>query len=49
MRTEIDPLPLLAALMAAGLTTALPVVPGKGVPLLFRRWRHGAWRRIRLD
>lgn len=41
MRTEIDPLPLLAAMVAAGLTTALPIVPGRGVPLLFRRWRPG--------
>lgn len=38
---EIDPLPLYAALLARGLTGGLPVVVGKGKPLLFRRWRPG--------
>jgi 5-formyltetrahydrofolate cyclo-ligase len=41
MRTELDPLPLLSALSMSGLTTALPVVAGKGRPLLFRRWCPG--------
>jgi 5-formyltetrahydrofolate cyclo-ligase len=41
IRGEADPLPLLAALDAAGLTTALPVVLGPGTPLLFRQWRAG--------
>ena len=41
MRTEIDPLPLLGAIFSAGVSTALPVVPGKGVALHFRRWHPG--------
>ena len=41
MRTEMDPLPLLAALASAGLATALPVVAGKARPLVFRRWSPG--------
>ena len=41
IRGEADPLPLLAALAAAELTTGLPVVEGRGRPLLFRRWRPG--------
>lgn len=40
-RSEIDVLPLLDRLSGDGWTLALPVVVGKGVPLLFRRWRHG--------
>jgi 5-formyltetrahydrofolate cyclo-ligase len=39
--SEIDPLPLYAALLARGLIGGLPVVAGKGKPLLFRRWRPG--------
>jgi 5-formyltetrahydrofolate cyclo-ligase len=38
---EIDPAPLLAALAAAGHTIALPVMAGKGKPLVFRGWRPG--------
>jgi 5-formyltetrahydrofolate cyclo-ligase len=38
MRDEADVMPLLRALAARGATLALPVVPGKAVPLLFRRW-----------
>jgi 5-formyltetrahydrofolate cyclo-ligase len=38
MRTEIDPLPAMAA--HAG-PVCVPVVPGKGVPLRFRRWTPG--------
>jgi 5-formyltetrahydrofolate cyclo-ligase len=40
-RTEIDVLPLMARLVADGATTALPVVTGKGQPLVFRRWHPG--------
>jgi 5-formyltetrahydrofolate cyclo-ligase len=40
-RTEINVLPLLSRLSGEGWTLALPVVVGKGVPLLFRAWRHG--------
>ncbi len=35
---EIDPRPLMRALAAAGHGLALPVVPGRAVPLAFRRW-----------
>ena len=41
MRTELDPLALLAALALAGLTTALPVVAARDAPLLFRAWTPG--------
>jgi 5-formyltetrahydrofolate cyclo-ligase len=41
IRGEADPLPLLAALAAAGLPTALPVIAGRGKPLLFRCWNPG--------
>lgn len=39
--SEIDPQPLYGALLARGLIGGLPVVAGKGKPLLFRRWRPG--------
>ncbi len=38
---EIDPMPLMARLSAEGHELALPVMQGKGKPLLFRRWRPG--------
>lgn len=38
---EIDVMPALRALAAAGHTVALPVVTGRGRPLLFRVWREG--------
>jgi 5-formyltetrahydrofolate cyclo-ligase len=38
---ELDPLPLLAGLSAAGHKVCLPVMQGKGVRLLFREWKHG--------
>lgn len=41
MRGEIDPVPVMAALFAAGRRVALPVIEGKGRPLLFRDWRPG--------
>jgi 5-formyltetrahydrofolate cyclo-ligase len=39
--SEADVLPLLRALAAQGARLALPVVPGKAAPLLFRAWRPG--------
>lgn len=39
--SEISTLPLLAKLAGAGWITALPVVVGKELPLLFRRWAPG--------
>lgn len=39
MRTEIDPLPAMAA--HQGLV-GVPVIPGKGMPLQFREWSHAA-------
>lgn len=41
-RTEIDVLPLMAMLAAQGWKTALPVVMGKGLPLVFRAWALGS-------
>ena len=38
---EIDPLPLMGALAAAGCRLALPEVTAKGQPLLFRAWAAG--------
>lgn len=39
--TEIDVLPLLSLLAAAGAVTALPEVTGRGEALRFRRWQPG--------
>ncbi len=41
MRGELDPRPVLLALAAAGHELCLPVVAGKGLPLLFRAWAPG--------
>lgn len=41
MGSEIDIRPLLRALEARGHVLALPVTPGRGQPLSFRRWRFG--------
>ena len=41
IRSEISPLPLIAALCDAGETTAMPVTPTDGNPLSFRRWGIG--------
>jgi 5-formyltetrahydrofolate cyclo-ligase len=38
---EIDPLPLLRKLDAAGLPLCLPAMRGKGRPLVFRAWKPG--------
>lgn len=44
MRTEIDPLPAMAAHLAAGKggRVCVPVIPGQSQPLYFREWRPGA-------
>jgi 5-formyltetrahydrofolate cyclo-ligase len=41
LRDEPDTLELLRALAGDGYATALPVVVGRGSPLVFRRWRPG--------
>jgi 5-formyltetrahydrofolate cyclo-ligase len=41
LRDEPDALPLLTALAAEGLATALPVAVGRGSRLAFRLWRPG--------
>jgi 5-formyltetrahydrofolate cyclo-ligase len=41
MKTEINPLPLMRALAAAGASLALPVVEGRGKPLTMRAWQWG--------
>ncbi len=41
IRTEINPMPLLRRLEAAGARLALPVVAGKGKPLIMRAYTFG--------
>ena len=41
IRSEISPLPLIAALHDAGQPTAMPVTPAEGQPLSFRLWAVG--------
>jgi 5-formyltetrahydrofolate cyclo-ligase len=41
MKNEIDPLPLMKALAAAGARLALPVIAGRGKPLVIRAWHFG--------
>jgi len=41
LKSEINPLPLLRALADAGATLALPVVAGRGKPLVMRAWQWG--------
>ena len=41
LRDEPDTLELLSALSEQGFATALPVVVGRGSPLVFRLWRPG--------
>jgi len=41
IRSELSPLPLVSALVAAGLGTAMPVTPEAGHPLRFRAWAPG--------
>ena len=42
IRSELSPLPLIAALVDQGFVTAMPVTPEPGNPLLFRAWAPGA-------
>jgi len=42
LKSEISPLPLLRRLADAGAALALPVVAGRGQPLLMRAWTFGA-------
>jgi 5-formyltetrahydrofolate cyclo-ligase len=42
MKSEINPIPLLRKLANAGARLALPVVAGKGKPLIMRAWEFGA-------
>lgn len=41
IEAELDPAALLEGLAGAGLRTCLPVIQGRGKPLLFRAWRPG--------
>jgi 5-formyltetrahydrofolate cyclo-ligase len=41
IRDEIDPAALLGRLHAAGFRLCLPVMEGKGLPLVFRAWSPG--------
>ena len=41
LKTEINPLPLLRKLAAEGATLALPVVDGRGKPLIMRSYAFG--------
>ncbi len=45
IRSELSPLPLVAALLSRGIATAMPVTPEPGNPLTFYRWSPG----MRLD
>jgi 5-formyltetrahydrofolate cyclo-ligase len=41
LKSEISPLPLMRKLADAGARLALPVVAGRGKPLIMRSWRWG--------
>jgi 5-formyltetrahydrofolate cyclo-ligase len=41
LKSEINPLPLMKKLAEAGAMLSLPVVAGRGKPLLMRAWRWG--------
>jgi 5-formyltetrahydrofolate cyclo-ligase len=41
IKSEINPLPLMRKLAEAGAKLALPVVAGRGKPLIMRAWRFG--------
>jgi len=41
LKSEINPLPLMKTLAAAGAALALPVVVGRGQPLIMRAWNWG--------
>jgi len=42
IRTEISPLPVMAALVARGVAVCVPVIRGAGQGLVFSRWHPGA-------
>ncbi len=42
LKSEINPLPLMKALVAAGARLALPKIAGRGKPLIMRAWPWGA-------
>ena len=42
MKSEFNPVPLMRRLADAGAQLALPVVAGRGKPLIMRAWRFGA-------
>jgi 5-formyltetrahydrofolate cyclo-ligase len=41
LKTEVNPLPLMRALAAQGAGLALPVIDGRGKPLIMRAYRFG--------
>src|SRR5262245_42540991 len=41
LKSEINPIPLMRTLSRAGVQLALPVVAGKGKPLIMRAWGFG--------
>jgi 5-formyltetrahydrofolate cyclo-ligase len=41
MKTEINPIPLMRKLADAGAQLALPVMQGRGKPLIMRAWKFG--------
>jgi 5-formyltetrahydrofolate cyclo-ligase len=42
IRDEIDPVPAMLALSGLGYAIAVPVIEGRGRPLVFRRWTQGS-------
>jgi 5-formyltetrahydrofolate cyclo-ligase len=42
IRTEVDPLPAMTALVAEGRRVCVPVIQGAGQPLKFLEWHPGA-------
>lgn len=42
IRTELDPEPLMLALIERGCRLLVPVIEGEGLPLKFREWTPGA-------
>ena len=42
MKTEINPIPLLRKVSAAGARLSLPAIAGRGKPLIMRAWDFGA-------
>jgi 5-formyltetrahydrofolate cyclo-ligase len=42
LKSEINPLPLMRKLADAGVSLALPVIAGRGKPLIMRSWQWGA-------